>query len=502
MTTIINDRDVLLQATVPRNNAPALGKAFILSADTPVFHVNLSGVSTPTIINLSTQRIAINSTVSWGVVGATGLTISGDTYSATLAYSSMTASTATVTAQTTYLGVTYTQTQIVNKVLDGANGANGANGTNGTNGSNGVRGTVTLVGTGYSSWSDAGAAAVISANGSGSPVNGDIVTLTNGTSFTMTKFYSFGTWYVLTAYIDGNLLVSGTIQASAINAGTFTGQTYQTAPSGARTVINASSNNQIITYNSSGTVISQIGGIGYGASSAYFSSSSGLYPCLYATMSGSNPAVTAEHTGGSLGAGLAASSSSSSGLGALISNSGGGTALGVSGLATLNATRPTSNNTYDLGTSSIAWKGIYSVTALNVTSDRRTKTDIEDSPLGLAAVLQLRPRRYRLKVGRYDEVVTVLPEPEGPKLPGWQPEREVSYAPVPGQRWHFGLIADEAEAVIGLENGVVCLADKEDPDSMRSIRYEEILPIALQAIKDLASQVASLEARIAALEPK
>lgn len=215
MATILNDRDVLLQAASPRNNAPALGKAFILTTDTQVFKV-VSGVSTPTVANLKTQRVGIPSNVSWSVSGATGLTIAGDTFSATLAYSAMTAATATVTAQTTYLGVTYIQSQIINRVSDGTNGSNGSSG------SNGQRGTVTLVGS-ASSWSDSSANAVISSNGSGSPINGDIVTLTNSSSFSQTRYYNFGSWLILTAYINGNLLVTGTVSANQISGGTLKG---------------------------------------------------------------------------------------------------------------------------------------------------------------------------------------------------------------------------------------------------------------------------------------
>lgn len=382
MSTVLNDRDVLIQS-LPRNIAPSQGRAFVLGADTPVFTVDAGGLGSPSVIHLTTQLINIVGSVSWSVTGASGVTVSGDTKSATLAFSDVTASTISVQAQVSYLGVTYLATQVLQKVTqgiqgnstaqvyaykratstptdnpgavtwtfasatittpstdalangwtktipsgtdplyvtlasalgsgttdtiaagewatpvklaqDGLNGLNSAtvfiyqraastptlpsatatytfntgvvtglnngwsyqtpagsnplyvsqataasntttdtilssewaaaqilvqNGTNGGTGPTGSRGTVNLAQSGFSSWSDAAANSLVSSSGYGSPIQGDIVTLYNS-SFSQTRFYSSGSWLVLTAYINGNLLVSGTLSASVITAGT------------------------------------------------------------------------------------------------------------------------------------------------------------------------------------------------------------------------------------------------------------------------------------------
>lgn len=98
----------------------------------------------------------------------------------------------------------------------------GANGTDGGDGRNGQRGTVNVVGS-ASAWSNATANAAISSAGYGAPQNRDIVTLTNGSTFSQTRFYDNGSWAILTAYIDGNMLVTGTLSADKLTGGTISG---------------------------------------------------------------------------------------------------------------------------------------------------------------------------------------------------------------------------------------------------------------------------------------
>jgi len=100
---------------------------------------------------------------------------------------------------------------------------NGTNGNPGNPGANGSRGTVTVVGS-ASAWSTSAANAAISAAGYGAPINRDVVTLTDG-SFTQTRFYDNGSWTPLTAYIDGNLLVTGTLSANKVTGGVLSGIT-------------------------------------------------------------------------------------------------------------------------------------------------------------------------------------------------------------------------------------------------------------------------------------
>ncbi len=86
-------------------------------ADTPVFHVTSTGTGSPATINLTASLLGISGTVAFSAFGAL-VTPTGNT--ATLAFSSMSGATATVTATVISSGVTYTATVAIAKVLDGA----------------------------------------------------------------------------------------------------------------------------------------------------------------------------------------------------------------------------------------------------------------------------------------------------------------------------------------------------------------------------------------------
>lgn len=106
----------------------------------------------------------------------------------------------------------------VTKALAGADGGAGSVGPTGPRGN--VNIAVITTGT---AWSDAAAVAGLSAAGYGPPQILDIVTLyrTDGT-FTETRFYDGAALLVLTQYINGNLLVDGTLAADKIVTGSIT----------------------------------------------------------------------------------------------------------------------------------------------------------------------------------------------------------------------------------------------------------------------------------------
>ncbi|WP_308920598.1 hypothetical protein [Janthinobacterium sp. J1-1] len=97
----------------------------------------------------------------------------------------------------------------------------GDQGVAGTTGPQGQRGTKTVVTGGYSTWSDASAAAELAAAGFGAPINRDVVTLygpiVSAPTFTMTKFFDNGSWLPMGTHIDGGLLVTGTVAAAAMS---------------------------------------------------------------------------------------------------------------------------------------------------------------------------------------------------------------------------------------------------------------------------------------------
>jgi hypothetical protein len=120
MSVVLNDRDAMLQGTVPRNIDPSAGKALILQADAPTFHVTEAGNGSPAVIMLRAQPLGIPGVVTWSATNGSVLTGTGNARS--LAFTAMGANSVTVTAQISYDGVTYTQSQVIAKVFDGSAG--------------------------------------------------------------------------------------------------------------------------------------------------------------------------------------------------------------------------------------------------------------------------------------------------------------------------------------------------------------------------------------------
>lgn len=70
---------------------------------------------------------------------------------------------------------------------------------------------------------------------------------------------------------------------------------------------------------------------------------------------------------------------------------------GTNEIACRGDIRPTSDNTFDLGTSSLRWDDVFATNGTVNTSDIRDKRDIKEISYGLAEVLKLRPVAYRWK---------------------------------------------------------------------------------------------------------
>lgn len=378
--------------------------------------------------------------------------------------------------------------------------ADGSNGNTGPAGANGTRGTVNIAQGGQSSWSDAAANAAIASAGYGSPINRDVVTL-YGPGFSQTRFYDNGVWTVLTAYINGNLLVSGTVAASSIAADTLTGQFFRTATTGQRIEINNAGNNKFIAYNSSGQPLAEVGGAISGAIGGRFYGYSNLAPTVWATNTNNGQAIVGDSTGGgtqSLSYGVWGSTDSINGAGVRCDNTtAGGAALsisgkistaaktGINGIAAFNSIVPLTDNTYTCGSSGFAWAAIYSNTALNVTSDKRLKTDVQDSDLGLEFINSLRPVSYKFIVGEKKLIKEATKD------------QEAVYENVKGQRTHYGLIAQEVKEVLGERDSAIwCLRDKANDQSQQSLRYEELIAPLIKAIQELSAEVERLKGNV------
>lgn len=112
--------------------------------------------------------------------------------------------------------------QSLTKAIAGATGSTGATGPTGYQG---PRGAGMFYGFASSAaWSDAEAEArILAVTGSSARIVGDTVTLTYGSNWVMTKvWYSNLTWVPPGTVIDGNLIVTGTVQSSAIDTRSLT----------------------------------------------------------------------------------------------------------------------------------------------------------------------------------------------------------------------------------------------------------------------------------------
>ncbi len=123
---------------------------------------------------------------------------------------------------------------------------------------------------------------------------------------------------------------------------------------------------------------------------------------------------------------------------------------------------PATDNTQTLGASGARWSAVWAATGTIQTSDRRHKTRIAPSDLGLDFICALRPVRFSWK------------EDDG-------------YV-------HYGLIAQEVAALLpGHRFGGHVLADPDEPESLQALRYDQFVAPLIKAVQDLAERVKSLE---------
>ena len=144
------------------------------------------------------------------------------------------------------------------------------------------------------------------------------------------------------------------------------------------------------------------------------------------------------------------------------------------GAATVAATfRPATDNAMTLGGSGARWSAVWAATGTIQTSDGRQKVDIAPSDLALDFILALEPVRYRWAIGGN----------EGDE-------------PRPGRRTHYGLLAQQVQAVLGGRDfaGHI-LADPADPDSEQGLRYDTFIAPLIAAVQELTARVGTLEAR-------
>src|SRR5690625_1468178 len=219
MAAIVNDRDLLLQATDPRFIEPEIigaVRGVEISGSGSIFKWTGSNVSPSSITLSATLNLIPDGVVTWSVSqGSVSITPVGN--ACTVNGSTMTTDVATISASITVDGKAYSDTYSIARVTDGDQGEDG------------VRGTIHAHASRPNAvWNDSAAnSAILSYTGSSARVQGDLVTLYNQSAgWSETREWTGSVWQFLEQVIDGNLIVTGTIAAEKITSGSCVGNEF------------------------------------------------------------------------------------------------------------------------------------------------------------------------------------------------------------------------------------------------------------------------------------
>jgi len=167
---------------------------------------------------------------------------------------------------------------------------------------------------------------------------------------------------------------------------------------------------------------------------------------------------------------------------------------------------PAIDNAYDLGSSDLKWQSIYAANGTINTSDRRLKTEITTSTLGLDFINDLRPVSYKWISGGTKVVRQVYLDENGNELPDTQVTPESKASPgriitedVPGNRTHWGLIAQEVKETLdktGVDFGGWILSDMNNVNSTQHINYAEFIAPLIKAVQELSAQLEAVKSKL------
>jgi hypothetical protein len=149
---------------------------------------------------------------------------------------------------------------------------------------------------------------------------------------------------------------------------------------------------------------------------------------------------------------------------------------------------PTADNTRSIGLGSNRYTAIWAVNGTIQTSDKREKTDIVNSDLGLDFVTKLRPVSYKWKVGQNNQTTETKIDEEGNEI------TEFIITPRPGIRTHYGLIAQEVEELLNGKDFAGFIHDKES--DVKGLRYDQFIPLLIKSIQEQQAQIEELKTLI------
>ena len=139
------------------------------------------------------------------------------------------------------------------------------------------------------------------------------------------------------------------------------------------------------------------------------------------------------------------------------------------------------------GNNSIA--NLYCADTSISSSDARDKTDVEDFKYGLSWITALRPVTYR-----WDRRTWYGTEEKPKGIPDGSKKRD---------RIHIGFLAQEAIEVekkhgyAGKKDDMLIVnQDEDEADPSYGMKYERLVPVLVNAIKELSAEVTALKAQI------
>jgi len=200
MSTALNDRDAILQAASVRVINPK-NASILMNATASLFHVNAAGAADVAATTITATLVGLEGDVTFTADGAALTNVTGK--SAVVRYADMQGPAAIVTARIVAGGQTFSQSCIIAVVRDGSDGGSGA------------RGAGMYFASG-NAWSNGTADAATP----GGNVVGDVVTISNGSTYSLTKRWSGAEWLAMGAVFDGSLFVTGSINGAALKVGT------------------------------------------------------------------------------------------------------------------------------------------------------------------------------------------------------------------------------------------------------------------------------------------
>jgi hypothetical protein len=152
---------------------------------------------------------------------------------------------------------------------------------------------------------------------------------------------------------------------------------------------------------------------------------------------------------------------------------------------------PNTDNAAQLGFSGNRWSAVFAVNGTIQTSDGREKTDVNDAALGADFIKALRPVSYKWIEGGNRDAGEI------------DADGNCIYEPFPGERVHWGFIAQEVKDAVdaaGVDFGGWVLTDKNDPDSQQALRYDQFIAPLTKALQEALAEIDILKAKVAALE--